>query len=163
MLESMKSKKQSTPVCSLTNYLQTTNQLLSSRLMYIQCKQILLTADTLSDLWQGCSVSSVSPLDIMQSCPKPQRCCMPNRILTGHKHRHIYLCLTAGFHLFCNTYWHKHHSKTLTHWGRDQIDAISQTTFSNAFSRMKMNQFRLGFHWILFLRFELMIFQHWFR
>ena len=27
----------------------------------------------------------------------------------------------------------------LTHWGRDQIDAISQTTFSNAFSRMKMN------------------------
>ena len=34
----------------------------------------------------------------------------------------------------------------LTHWGRDQIDAISQTTFSNAFSRMKMNEFRLGFH-----------------
>ena len=26
----------------------------------------------------------------------------------------------------------------LTHWGRDQIDAISQTTFWNAFSRMKM-------------------------
>ena len=51
----------------------------------------------------------------------------------------------------------------LTHWGRDQIDAISQTTFSNAFSRMKMNEFRLGFHWSLFLRFELTIFQHWFR
>ena len=51
----------------------------------------------------------------------------------------------------------------LTHWGRDQIDAISQTTFSNAFSRMKMNEFRLGFHWSLFLRLELTIFQHWFR
>ena len=34
----------------------------------------------------------------------------------------------------------------LTHSDRDQIDAISQTTFSNAFSRMKMNEFRLGFH-----------------
>ena len=44
-----------------------------------------------------------------------------------------------------------------------QMDAISQTTFSNAFSRMKMNEFHLGFHWSLFLRFELTIFQHWFR
>ena len=52
---------------------------------------------------------------------------------------------------------------SLTHWGRDQIDAISQTTLSNAFSRMIMNEFRLGFHWSLFLRFELKIFQHWYR
>ena len=29
--------------------------------------------------------------------------------------------------------------RSLTHWDRDQIDAISQTTFSNAFSIMKMN------------------------
>ena len=40
--------------------------------------------------------------------------------------------------------------------------AIFQTTFSNAFSWMKMYEFRLKFHWILFLRFELTIFQHWF-
>ena len=33
----------------------------------------------------------------------------------------------------------------------------------NAFSRMKKYEFRLRFHWILFLRFELTIFQHWFR
>ena len=39
----------------------------------------------------------------------------------------------------------------LTHWGRDQIDAISPTTFSNAFSRMKMNEFRVRFHWSLSL------------
>ena len=51
----------------------------------------------------------------------------------------------------------------LTHWGRDKMAAIFQTTFSNAFSRMKMCEFRLRFHWILFLRFELMIFQRWFR
>ena len=35
----------------------------------------------------------------------------------------------------------------LTHWGRDKMDAISQTTFSNAFSWMKMHEFRLRFHW----------------
>ena len=31
------------------------------------------------------------------------------------------------------------------------------------FSWMKMYEFRLRFHWSLFLRFELAIFQHWFR
>ena len=51
----------------------------------------------------------------------------------------------------------------LTHWGQDKMDAISQTTFSNAFSWMKMYECRLRFHWSLFLGFELTIFQHWFR
>ena len=32
-----------------------------------------------------------------------------------------------------------------THWGRDKIDAILPTTFSNAFSWMKMYWFRLNF------------------
>ena len=48
-------------------------------------------------------------------------------------------------------------------WGRDQMDAVSQTTLSNAFSWMKMLEFRLGFHWSLFLKVQLIIFQHWFR
>ena len=51
----------------------------------------------------------------------------------------------------------------LTHWGRVKMDAISQTTLSNAFSWMKMYECRLKFHWNLFLRFQLTIFQHWFR
>ena len=51
----------------------------------------------------------------------------------------------------------------LTHWGRDNMPAISQTTLSNAFSWMKIYEFRLRFHWCLFLRFQLTIFQHWFR
>ena len=51
----------------------------------------------------------------------------------------------------------------LTHWGLDKIAAILLTTFSNAFSWMKMHTFRLRFHFSLFLRFELTIFQHWFR
>ena len=40
----------------------------------------------------------------------------------------------------------------LTHWGRDKIDAISQTTISNTFSWMKMLECRLKFHWSVFLR-----------
>ena len=52
---------------------------------------------------------------------------------------------------------------TLTHWGRDKMAAIFQTTFSNGFSWMKMFEFRFKFHWSLFLRVQSIIFQHWFR
>ena len=41
--------------------------------------------------------------------------------------------------------------------------AVSQTTHSNAFSWMKVLEFRLRFHWSLFLGVQLTIFQHWFR
>ena len=54
-------------------------------------------------------------------------------------------------------------SYTVPHWGWDKMAAIFQTTFSNAFSQMKMNEFRLWFHWILFLRVQLTTFQHWFK
>ena len=46
---------------------------------------------------------------------------------------------------------------SLTHWGRDKMDAIWQTTFSSAFSWLKMFEFRLKFHWSLFLRVQLTI------
>ena len=46
----------------------------------------------------------------------------------------------------------------LTHWGRDEMNNISQTTFSTAFSWMKMFEFRLKFHWRLFLWVQLTIF-----
>ena len=51
----------------------------------------------------------------------------------------------------------------LTHWGRDKIDAILQTTLSNAFSWMKMFEYWLKFHWSLFPMVQLRIFQQWFR
>ena len=46
---------------------------------------------------------------------------------------------------------------TLTHWGQDKIAAISQTTFSDPFSGMKMYKFWLTFHWSLFPRIQLTI------
>ena len=41
-----------------------------------------------------------------------------------------------------------------------QMDAISQATFSNVFSWMKMFEFRLKFHWSLFPRVQLTIFHY---
>ena len=43
-----------------------------------------------------------------------------------------------------------------------KMDAISQTTLSNAFSWMKILEIRLEIYWGLFLRILLTIFQHWF-
>ena len=58
--------------------------------------------------------------------------------------------------------WSRTKIRVLTHWGRDKMDAISQTTFWSAFSWMKMFDFRLKFHWSLFRGVELTIFHHWF-
>ena len=44
-----------------------------------------------------------------------------------------------------------------------QNGPVSQTTLSNAFSWMKMLEFRFRFHWSLFLRVQLAIIQHWVR
>ena len=49
------------------------------------------------------------------------------------------------------------------HWGCDEMNNISQRTFSNIFSSVKLFEFWLTFHWNLFLRVQLTIFQHWFR
>ena len=40
----------------------------------------------------------------------------------------------------------------LTHRGWDKMDAISQTTFSRAFSSMNIVAFWLNFHWNMFAR-----------
>ena len=51
----------------------------------------------------------------------------------------------------------------LTHWGRYKMTVNFLTTFSNAFSWMKVYKFRLRFHLSFFLGDQLTIFQHWFR
>ena len=54
---------------------------------------------------------------------------------------------SGGRNLPCN--WNLVSCTTLRHRGRDEMDAISQMTFSNAFYWMKMYWFRLRFHWNL--------------
>ena len=51
----------------------------------------------------------------------------------------------------------------LTHWGRDKMAAIFKTTFSSAFSWMKIIVFWLQFHWNMFLGVQLTLFHHWSR
>ena len=40
----------------------------------------------------------------------------------------------------------------LTHWGREKMTAISQTTFSNAFPWIQTFEFYIKFHWNMFFR-----------
>ena len=47
-----------------------------------------------------------------------------------------------------------------THWGRDKVAANFLTTFSSAFSWMKIHELWLRYHWSLFPRVQLTIFQH---
>ena len=55
------------------------------------------------------------------------------------------------------------HHVLLTQLPLGKMAAISQTNFSNAFSWVKMYEFRLRFHWPFFRRDRLTIFQNWFR
>ena len=71
-------------------------------------------------------------------------------------------CVKMDLHVFYNPPIFMA-SQKITHWGRDEMDAIWQTTFSSAFSWMKMFEFRLKLHWSLFLMVQLTIFHHWFR
>ena len=59
--------------------------------------------------------------------------------------------------------WSAYWSGPSTHWGRDNMVAISLTTLSSAFSPKKISEIWLKFHWSLFLRVQLTIFQHCFR
>ena len=61
------------------------------------------------------------------------------------------------------TDWPVNQTPEINMWMPRQMDAISQTTFSNAFSWMKIYEFPLKFHWSLFPRFQSTIFPHWFR
>ena len=51
----------------------------------------------------------------------------------------------------------------LTHLLLVKMAAMSPTTFSVAFSWMKILEFRFKFHWNVFLRVQLTISQHWCR
>ena len=108
-----------------------------------------------------------------------------NKDINRHKLGHIFGTVCAHHFSFiaCGTSWHwplwvqlefagsrcslwmtsSGQLGWLTQWGRHKIDAISQTSFSNVFSSMKMCEFRFKSHWSVFLRVQLTIIQHRFR
>ena len=71
----------------------------------------------------------------------------------------------SRIHIIVCTMWLQYQTFILflTYWGRDKKATIFQMTFFNGCSWMKLYQFRLKFHWHLFLGVQLTIFQHWFR
>ena len=71
--------------------------------------------------------------------------------------RHDLINHTAGAIIHCCIY------ASLTHLGWDKMAATLPTTFSNRFSWMKMYECWLKFHWCMFLRVQLTIFQDLFR
>ena len=89
---------------------------------------------------------------VLQTWEQFHRKCSKTFSVTCVQKLHFWIC----FHIPLE-------AMSLTHWGRDKMDAISQTTLSIAFSWMKIYEFRLNFRWSLFLRVQLTIFQHWFR
>ena len=85
-----------------------------------------------------------------------------NRCVWNRRHRVLPLAVWSKRHLDNWRYlFHLESTQGLTHWGRDKMDAISQTTLS--FLWIQMLEFLLKFHWSLFLGVQLTIFQHWFR
>ena len=90
-----------------------------------------------------------------------------NRYINGLSKLNYYKGLLYGGNLFlsmiCISPVKKSWEQLLTHWCQYKMVAISQTTFSNAFFRMKMYKFWLWFHLNLFPRVQLTISQHWFR
>ena len=70
----------------------------------------------------------------------------------------------CAYFLGYTVYWHKLASLSfdeLTYW--DKMAVISKTKSRNTFCWMKMFEFRLIFHWILFLMVQLTIRHHCFR
>ena len=112
-----------------------------------------------------CSISRMSPMKILQSCinqwyVKPHVICFAGSSDIFLRSTWVSIALVNLAILVCCD---AARTKVLTHWGRDKMDAISQTTCSSTFSWMKIYEFRLKFHWSLFLRVQLIIFQHRFR
>ena len=91
----------------------------------------------------------------------------PNKTMHKKPRAYFMIILCVDRHPWY-AHWHAHilaHTHVyyvLTNSPLDKITAFSQTTISNEFSRMKINELQLEFHWILFLRVQLTIFQHWF-
>ena len=117
----------------------------------------------INGLVQDYSNPIANALELLQSCTKPsvytttRFCC-----LIGWLHDHMEWILNLAISVTDKLVDLDPFHTQLTHWGRDKMAAIFQKTFSNAFSWMKMYEFWLWFHWSLFLRVHLIIFQHWF-
>ena len=132
---------------------------------------------TASEAWphKPCKLKVINPSCLHIDCILPKRPYLPclrmadRALLAGYPRYNMHHLFRYIFLHVCPTYFRR----TLTTWGLAQdkqkeqqhhamhslntlrprqMDAISKTTFSNAFSWMKMFEYRLKFHGNLFLR-----------
>ena len=117
-----------------------------------------------------CRVLKIAQFCTYTLIPIHRKSFVPGQIL-GHAWRVQYFKYSDNY-LFCMIYtmdymlcWLCVHViiALLTHQSRDEMDNISQTTFWNVFSSMKLFEFWLTFHSSLFLMIQLTIIHHWFR
>ena len=114
------------------------------------------TAKVFSDYclwWWWSGVSIVVKLYIARSCHSSY-CGYPNflcrQVIDSHG---MYAKRVIGFHdESCHIPAPSERWCMSTHWGLDKMADIFQTTFWNGFSWMKLFEYRLKFHWSLFLR-----------
>ena len=95
---------------------------------------------------------------LLQLCCTGLKIKVPNQKVTCYK-------ITCLAHLWVNLMHHTWRTMSLlvTHWSRDKMATISQTTLSNAFSWISLLEFRLKLHWSVSPRVKSTISQHWFR
>ena len=142
----------------------------------VKCNACLATTvgtDGLVFWHQGIGSHIISKYQCISRClwvntmrPNQNGCCIADDIFKCFILKEGFDCkfvqrvqLILSQHWFRSWFGTKQQAITLTHWHRDKMAAIFQTTFSNGFSWMKMYEF----HWSLFLGVQLTIFQHWFR
>ena len=143
---------------------------------------------SINGLMQNCSNSIANALVLLQICTKPSIYYLWNDITINPPNSTYVYCVLHGFLLFhcvdiISSYWfhvidlpNPHSSglfqcfpqnmsalQGLTLWGWDKMATSFQTTFSNAFSWMKIYELWLKLNWSLFLMVQLSIFQQWFR
>ena len=79
------------------------------------------------------------------------------------KYRLVESSLTLNYRYVAMHWTTIGHCHTKHNKAEAKLPPLSQMTFSNAFSWMNMYEFCIKLHWDLFLKFELIIFQHWFK
>ena len=106
------------------------------------CQTFLKHCVRSSNGYSKLSMDKANMKEHIELCIKNRTCWWSSTLVTS-------VC-AAGLY-YGRTYSKRLSLIGLTHWGRDKMADVSQTTFSNVFSSMKMCEFRFKFHWSLFL------------
>ena len=115
---------------------------------------------TIVDVWGPLFQEQVSSAWTSSYIPQRKTCVSEYCFWQIRSHM-LFILLVENVNIFANVVYAS--TLPLNSLRPREIDAILQTTFSNAFYWMIIYWFRLEFHWCLLLCVQLAIFRHWFR